>query len=198
MRWQCQERFPHQILQGNLLVSDPGMHHGTCVTHVPWCMSGSPTRGVGENHQGIPGACATRNFTYLARGPCHTVCSFMVMFTVTGIKLGPFLSTELAKPILDLSNASTMHKTIQSIGMTWQAPWRGINSALMTLCEGNPCNGSTIRTLYIFIFWPNDTVEQTRVFVIQDAIQLCYITVIISFYLFWYWCYINQHYVPLE
>ena len=22
------------------LVSDPGMHHGTCVTHVPWCMSG--------------------------------------------------------------------------------------------------------------------------------------------------------------
>ena len=22
-------------------VSDPDMHHGTCVTHVPWCMSGS-------------------------------------------------------------------------------------------------------------------------------------------------------------
>ena len=22
-------------------VSDPGMHHGTCVTHVPWCMQGS-------------------------------------------------------------------------------------------------------------------------------------------------------------
>ena len=22
-------------------VSDPGMHHGTCVTHVPWCMLGS-------------------------------------------------------------------------------------------------------------------------------------------------------------
>ena len=24
-------------------VSDPGMHHGTCVTHVPWCMPGSLT-----------------------------------------------------------------------------------------------------------------------------------------------------------
>ena len=24
-------------------VSDSGMHHGTCVTHVPWCMSGSIT-----------------------------------------------------------------------------------------------------------------------------------------------------------
>ena len=25
--------------------SDPGMHHGTCVTHVPWCMLGSLTTG---------------------------------------------------------------------------------------------------------------------------------------------------------
>ena len=25
--------------------SDPGMHHGTCVTHVPWCMPGSLTSG---------------------------------------------------------------------------------------------------------------------------------------------------------
>ena len=53
------------------LVSDPDMHHGTCVTHVPWCMSGSLTRGGGENVPGIPGACANLNFTYLARGPCQ-------------------------------------------------------------------------------------------------------------------------------
>ena len=26
-------------------VSDPGMHHGTCVTHVPWYMPGSLTSG---------------------------------------------------------------------------------------------------------------------------------------------------------
>ena len=26
-------------------VSDPDMHHGTCVTHVPWCMLGSLTNG---------------------------------------------------------------------------------------------------------------------------------------------------------
>ena len=25
--------------------SDPDMHHGMCVTHVPWCMPGSPTGG---------------------------------------------------------------------------------------------------------------------------------------------------------
>ena len=44
------------------------MHHGKCVMHVSWCMSGSLTRGGGENVPGIPGACATRNFTYLVRG----------------------------------------------------------------------------------------------------------------------------------
>ena len=50
--------FPRHRLQRKPLVSDPGMHHGTCVTHVPWCMSGSLTRGGGENVPGIPGACA--------------------------------------------------------------------------------------------------------------------------------------------
>ena len=29
-------------------VSDPDMHHGTCVTHVPWCMPGSLTSGSFE------------------------------------------------------------------------------------------------------------------------------------------------------
>ena len=28
-----------------LRVSDPGMHHDTCVTHVPWCMPGLLTSG---------------------------------------------------------------------------------------------------------------------------------------------------------
>ena len=50
--------FPRRWFQRKLLVSDHGMHHGTCVTHVPWCMSGSLTCGDGENVPGIPGACA--------------------------------------------------------------------------------------------------------------------------------------------
>ena len=70
MHRECRERFPCHRLQRKPLVSDPGMHHGTCVSHVPWCMSGSLTRGGGGNVPGILGACATRNFTYLARGPC--------------------------------------------------------------------------------------------------------------------------------
>ena len=41
MRRECRERFPRHRLQRKPLVSDPGMHHGTCVTHVSCCMSGS-------------------------------------------------------------------------------------------------------------------------------------------------------------
>ena len=50
--------FPRRRFQMKPVVRDPGMHHGTCVTHVPWCMSGSLTCGDGENVPGIPGACA--------------------------------------------------------------------------------------------------------------------------------------------
>ena len=50
--------FPCRRFPREPIVSDPAMHHGTCVTHVPWCMSGSLTCGDGENVPGIPGACA--------------------------------------------------------------------------------------------------------------------------------------------
>ena len=43
-------RFPHAPgMPGTFSppprASDPDMHHGTCVTHVPWCMPGSLTSG---------------------------------------------------------------------------------------------------------------------------------------------------------
>ena len=76
MHRECQDRFPRHRLQRKPVVSDPGMHHGTCVTHVPWCMSGSLICGGGENVPCIPAACATRNFAYLLRGPWGVTCSY--------------------------------------------------------------------------------------------------------------------------
>ena len=71
--WACAgnagDVFPRHRLQRKPLISDHDTHHGMCVTHVPWCMSGSLTRGGGENVPGIPGACTTCNFTYLVRDP---------------------------------------------------------------------------------------------------------------------------------
>ena len=67
---ECRERFPRHRLQRKPLVSDPVMHHRTGVIHVAWCMLGSLSRGGGENlFSRIPGACATRNFKYLAKSP---------------------------------------------------------------------------------------------------------------------------------
>ena len=57
-----------------LWVSDPDMHYGTCVMHVPWCMPASLTSGFlwclwqGKRAQHSR-RMRTRNFTYLARGP---------------------------------------------------------------------------------------------------------------------------------
>ena len=46
--------FPRRRFQSKPLVSDPGMHHGTCATHVPWCMSGSLTCGDGKTFPAFP------------------------------------------------------------------------------------------------------------------------------------------------
>ena len=61
-------------------VSDLDMHHGTCVTYVPWYMPGSLTSGVrwsrwrGKKVHGILSACTTRNFPYLGRGQLWSWC----------------------------------------------------------------------------------------------------------------------------
>ena len=48
---ECRERFENHRLQRNPLISYSGMYHGTCVTHVPWCMSGSLTEVTGKAFQ---------------------------------------------------------------------------------------------------------------------------------------------------
>ena len=79
---------PHHRFQRKPPVSDPSMHHGTCVAHVQWCMSGSLTRSGGENVPGIPAECTTREFRYLARALgdiyvwlCLLISQVIVFFT---------------------------------------------------------------------------------------------------------------------
>ena len=59
------------------LVSNPDMHHGTCVMRVPWCMPGSLTRGfLWSRWRGKRSRHSRRmrNFTYLERDPWKTSC----------------------------------------------------------------------------------------------------------------------------
>ena len=70
MRRECWERFPHHR----------GLAIPTCIAARAWrtCPDACRDRKLavsfefvdGENVPGIPGAWATRNFTYLVRGPC--------------------------------------------------------------------------------------------------------------------------------
>ena len=69
MRRESWERFPRHRFQRKLLVSDPDMHHGTCVTHVPWCMSGSLNRGGGGKRSRHSRHMRNSQFRYLVRGP---------------------------------------------------------------------------------------------------------------------------------
>ena len=84
---ECAGNAGNVIPVSDFKASDPGMNHGTCVTHVPWCMSVSLTRGDGENVPSISGACTTHNFTYLVRGP----------YTVNLVYAFSFLSMVLPK-----------------------------------------------------------------------------------------------------
>ena len=70
MRRECRERFPRHRFQRKPFVSDPGMHHGTCVTR---CMSGSLTRGgLGKRSQHSR---RMRNpqFYVSGKSPIHTI-----------------------------------------------------------------------------------------------------------------------------
>ena len=66
MRRHTGNVFPATEFKGNRQLTIPA-----CITACTWCMSWSLTRGSGENVPGILRACATRNFTHLARGSWH-------------------------------------------------------------------------------------------------------------------------------
>ena len=135
MRRECRERFPCNRLQRKSLVSDPGMHHSSCVTHVPWCMSGSLTRGSGKNAPGISGACTTRNFTYLARGPCMWYAIYTWHYT------------DLTSPLWRLNSPAT-RLYIQQIPETYTKNYQ--SSVLMreSRLSWIPPKGPVIRTVF--------------------------------------------------
>ena len=133
MRRECRECFQRHRLQWKSLVSDTGMHHGTCVTHGPWCMSGSLTHGGGQNVPSIPGACTTRNFMYLARDPWKHVPHLA--------GLACFL---LADPNTDSSPASNHEQVVMHCRFTWpETEWHHINVYIVyhtTMNTLNVCN----------------------------------------------------------
>ena len=96
---------PRRQFQRKPLVSDPGMHHGTCVTHVPWCMSGSLTCDDGENVPGIPGACAPAILRIWQEA--HIECFHVLSQTVNRA----WLNGKVCKLLIIVSNHSINYST---------------------------------------------------------------------------------------
>ena len=75
-------------------VSDPDMHHGTCVMHVPWCVPGSPTssfrwsrrRGKRSRHSQC-----MHNPRFYVSGKRPIVLGLVTLATITwSTKVAPF------------------------------------------------------------------------------------------------------------
>ena len=135
MRRECQELFPRYRLQRKPRVNDPGMHHGTCVKHVPWWMSGSPTGGGRENVPGIPGACATRNFMYLVRGPWNIHSPIVCLLSYLGLNLS-LLDSKIYSPIYLMVISQILG--LQILFTLWVDIGTGGNDYL-TLIHWNTC-----------------------------------------------------------
>ena len=116
------------------LISDPNMHHGTCETHVPWCMPGSLTsgflwsrwRGKRSRHSR---RMRTRNFAYLARGP------WMPFSRYTGPLCGEFTGNPWIPRtmliLMFLSCRSTPAVKQQSNYRWFEATWRSCGVIVM-------------------------------------------------------------------
>ena len=100
---------------------DSDMHHGTCVTHVPWYMPESLTSGFPwslwqGNVPGIPSACATHNFTYLARGPLRLYrLPWGWISIICNVSLSP-----QRQQILPGSMVTKIWRHWASVGWRWQ------------------------------------------------------------------------------
>ena len=74
MRRKCRERFPCHRLERKSQVRD----HARAVMHI-----GIANTQWWKNVPGIPGACTTRNFTHLARGPCSGLTRYIHVFSTS-------------------------------------------------------------------------------------------------------------------
>ena len=82
--------FSHHRLQRKLLFNDPGMYHGTWVTHVPWCMSRSITRGGGKTFAAFPAHAqpAISRIWQEAHGQCYVIGVWFFQIRPSHIHMG--------------------------------------------------------------------------------------------------------------
>ena len=149
-------------------VSDPDMHHGKCVTHVPWHTPGSLISGFlwsrcGENVPSTLGACATRNLTYLVRGPpsacyqqpqmmcCFFVCVFCFVFFQ--VKLAFEMLTARATAFIFDTRTDVLVKVSKVLRQKLSRPERDSNPNLRIHAECSNHLSYQGQTFAVPCFW---------------------------------------------
>ena len=143
-------------------VSDPDMHHGTYVTHVPWCMPGSLTSGFfwSRWRGNVPGACATRKFAYLVRGPLPLLPNDNIDRLQDWYQKYPFACTYECGCTLVLTHIADSRNHNIIFYTCWRHQMETF-SALLALCEGYPSliGGFPLQRPVICVWtnnWAND------------------------------------------
>ena len=124
MRRECRERFPRHRFQRKPIVSDPGIHHGTCVTHVPWCISGSLIRSGGEKRS---------RHSWRMRNPQFSVSGKRHMWVKCSLVLG---MRAICSTLVPLS----WHESISPNMRLWKWKFSSfcpVNEMHPWLCESN-------------------------------------------------------------
>ena len=151
MRRECRERFPHHRLQRKPLVSDPRMHHGTCVTHVRWCMSGSLTLGGGAKRSRHPRRMRNPQFYVFGKRPMVVVsmpCSWWLKEPWFSLHYSDIIMSAMAS---QTTGASTVCSTVCSPATQRKHQSSG-------LCEGNPPVDSPYKGPVARKMFPSDDV----------------------------------------
>ena len=160
MRRECRERFPPPPISKKLLYSDPGMHHGTCVTHVPWCMSGSLTFGDGENVPGIPGACTSAILRIWQEA--HVLGRRQaIICTSAEIFLIGYLETNVNEILIDIQTFSFKKMRLKMSYAKWRPFCLGPNVIISqqrnlrncSCWHGSWCHISTFKPRYQLIWY---------------------------------------------
>ena len=115
MRRECREHFPRHQLHRKLLVSDPGMHHDTCTTHVLWCMSAG---------RRISGRLESVHPIFPNRFPC----SSKMRICIALIKIKIMESVQKRDSHIMLTNSHSLMWR-ESVGLPWKISY-------LTACGG--------------------------------------------------------------
>ena len=147
--------FSRHRLQRKPLVSYPSMHHGTCVTHVPWSMSGLLTRVGVENVPFIPGILSKRPIIWTSDDPIFwhiyatiglyelTVCR-MIYFSTLDFNTCYLMFSEQCQFIsktnstLRLIYINWLRQTMSILLANWKKPTHN-NNELYSLCACMLC-----------------------------------------------------------